>query len=330
MTAVVEGEIDQNSKAVMATYEKKSFGKEEWQEHVRSTQLPAAGEPSVPLLLLNYFVCMAFEESSVRMARELGYVKSNREAEEFNELYRIRERSHIGWLIKRGRVAEAMERISEVFGTEVLEGDEGGQEEDLHFKLLLLNLTEMIRQHRSQPEGPSHEFILKLVEYSQQKLAIKAASSRSHMQELELVMTLLLVPHDGEVSKLPRSLRGLYSLPLRAQVAEMVNRRLLRSMHTRVANGKYPDLIGGMDSGRYTGVLRVRPKEDIATELTTHRLGGLRDDGNGDWGSLAKMLGGEDDGEDKFEARLVQVMKLWAWCENQLHGGGIGVPRVEA
>lgn len=321
-------------------YERKSFSREEWQENVGKNQLPASGEPSVPHLLLNYFVSMAFEESSVRMARELGYISNNREAEEFNELYRVRERAHIISLIKSGRVAEAMERISEVFGTEVLEDESG--EEDLHFKLLLLNLTEMIREHRqASPNGEedSHDFILRLVEYSQQKLAIKAASSKTHMQELELVMTLLLVPQDGEVNRLPRSLKGLYSLPLRAQVAEMVNRRLLKSMHSHVAEGKYPDLVGGTggNSGtRYTGILRARPREDIAKELTTHRLGEVRDESNashndgGDWASTTKLLGGEEEGEQRFEARLIQVMKLWAWCENQLHGGDIGVPRVES
>lgn len=322
-----------------SSYERKSFSREEWNENVDKVQLPASGEPSVPQLLLNYFVSMAFEESSVRMARELGYVKSNREAEEFNELYRIKERAHITSLIKSGRVAEAMERISQVFGTEVLE--DGSGEEDLHFKLLLLNLTEMIREHRRKPRNAnedSHEFILKLVEYSQQKLAVKAASSKTHMQELELVMTLLLVPHDDEVSKLPRSLKGLYSLPIRAQVAEMVNRRLLKSIHVHVAEGKYPDLIGGSTSdSNYNGILRVRPREDIAKELTSHRLGEIRDENSasrneydGDWASTARLLDGEDEGEQKFEARLVQVMKLWAWCENQLHGSGIGVPRVES
>lgn len=324
-----------------SSYERKSFSRDEWKENVDKNQLPVSGEPSVPHLLLNYFVSMAFEESSVRMARELGYISNNREAEEFNELYRVRERAHIISLIKSGRVAEAMEKISEVFGTEVLEDESG--EEDLHFKLLLLNLTEMIREHRQAPpknDEDSHEFILRLVEYSQQKLAIKAASSKTHMQELELVMTLLLVPHEGEVNKLPRSLKSLYSLPLRAQVAEMVNRRLLKSMHSHVAEGKYPDLVGGTGRNsdcRYTGVLRVRPREDIAKELSTHRLGELRDENNNshnngsdDWASTTKLLGSEDEGEQRFEARLIQVMKLWAWCENQLHGGDIGVPRVEA
>lgn len=325
-----------------SSYERKSFSREEWNEVVKKNELPGGGEPSVPYLLLNYFVSMAFEESSVRMARELGYVSNNKEAEEFNGLYRIRERAHIISLIKSGRVAEAMERISEIFGTEVLEDESG--EEDLHFKLLLLNLTEMIREHRQSShngEGDSHEFILKLVEYSQQKLAMKAASSKTHMQELELVMTLLLVPHGGEVNKLPRSLKSLYSLPLRAQVAEMVNRRLLKSMHSYVAEGKYPDLIGGSRSNsyggsHYTNVLHVRPREDIAKELTTHRLGEVKDETNNshndgtDWESTTKLLGGEEEGEQRFEARLIQVMKLWAWCENQLHGGDIGVPRVES
>ena len=33
--------------------------------------------------------------------------------------------------------------------------------------------------------------------------------------------------------------------------------------------------------------------------------------------------------EFPYEPRLTQIMKLWCWCENQLHHNQIGVPRVE-
>ena len=109
-------------------YEKKSFTKEEWNDQVMRSTLPMlssdmyssslgvspapaskdslspqnSAEPSIPKLLLKYFVCMANEEASIRMARELGYIKSNKDAQEFNSLYKICERAHITELIKKG------------------------------------------------------------------------------------------------------------------------------------------------------------------------------------------------------------------------------------
>lgn len=417
-------------------YEKKSFTREEWNEQIAGSTVPMLGdlysngrgsgfasngipngaenisaktsvEPSIPKLLLNYFVCMAYEESSIRMARELGYVKSNKDVKEFNDLYKIKERAHISELIKKGKVSDAMEEINSIFGIEVLEcGDMGAlsngdsisdaavrssratsnSREDLHFKLLLLNLIEMIRTHDQEcsklgRRDDSDEFILKLIEYSQEKLALKAASNKSYMTDLELVMTLLLFPMSENANlRLPKSLKNLYSLSLRSNIANLVNRKLLRHIHPQVAsesmkNGKYPDLIGsnnditGKQFSHYSEMLMVRPKEDIAQNLTTESLAELRDNPEGilrssvtsvseDWSRTADMIkeqqeqtvkekkqGGKnsdqasdmgnpssddfDVSEYQYEAKLVQVMKLWAWCENQLHNNDIGVPRVE-
>lgn len=417
-------------------YEKKSFTREEWNDQIAGSTMPMLGdlynngrgtgfvsnatsngtdnisartsvEPSIPKLLLNYFVCMAYEESSIRMARELGYVKSNKDVKEFNDLYKIRERAHISELIKKGKVSDAMEEINTIFGIEVLEcGDMGASsngdrisdasvrnyrassnsKEDLHFKLLLLNLIEMIRTHDQEcsklgRRDDSDEFILKLIEYSQEKLALKAASNKSYMTDLELVMTLLLFPMTENANvRLPKSLKNLYSLSLRSNIANLVNRKLLRNIHPQVANesmknGKYPDLIGSNDGitgkqfSHYNEMLMVRPKEDIAQNLTTESLAELRDNPEGilrssvtsvseDWSRTAEMIkeqqqqrvkekqqGGKnsdqvsdmgnpspddfDVSEYQYEAKLVQVMKLWAWCENQLHNNDIGVPRVE-
>lgn len=399
-------------------YEKKSFNKEEWADQVAASSAPLLGdlsagvagipsakgqedaktsaEPSIPKVLLNYFVCMAYEESSIRMARELGYVKSNKDAQEFNDLYKIRERAHISELLKSGKVSEAMEEINRIFGIEVLECGMAGSwnynggatdgsvngnssksngKEDLHFKLLLLNLIEMIRTHdrQSSEQDPEDDFVLKLIEYSQEKLALKAASNKSYMAELELVMTLLLFPKNGSTKvKLPKSLKNLYSLSLRSNIADLVNRKLLRCLHPQVANHasqnpKFPDLIGfgsgiiGKQYSHYNEMVVVRPKEDIAQNLTSDKLADIKDcadsrlrssvtSASDDWSRTTNMIKEQQANELKksdsnaerslvddfnlseyqYEAKLVQIMKLWAWCENQLHNNDIGAPRVES
>lgn len=354
-------------------------------------------EPSIPKLLLNYFVCMPYEEASVRMARELGYVKTNKDAIEFNNLYKIGERAYIVELIKKGNISEAMEEINSTFGIEVLErnsdlgsrsGTTGNYEsstrslsnsnngkEDLHFKLLLLNLIEMIRAHdkekrTNESAEDSDEFVLKLIQYSQEKLALKASSNRSYMAEVELVMTLLLFPMDNKFKiKKPKSLKNLYSLSLRTKIADLVNRKILSHIHSEVEarcakDNKFPNLIGSdkgiinKQSSAISEVLMVRPKEDIGLNLKTEKVADIRDSPDGvlksspsvseDWANTVDMiktgqkssksvsgLSDSDPSVDDFdlseyqyEPRLVQVMKLWAWCENQLHNNDIGVPRV--
>lgn len=369
-----------------SSYERKSFTKQEWHDFVMDSSLlhsmrdilnnDSVIEPSIPNLLLNYFVVMAYEESSLLMARELGIVNSAEEENEFNSLHMIHERAHIRELIKNGEIIKAMETINDKFGVETLENIDSMcmsgcgrtlQDEDLHFKLTLLSLIEMIRVHHQDPlkcEEKSNEFILQLIEYSQEKLAMKASSNRSYMKELELVMTLLLFPmetmkdHEGNKIKIPKSLERLYSLSLRSKIAELVNRKLLQKIYPQVAMRSfqigYPDILGNnicsKNVRRLVVLLKSQSNEAMKNDFTRDSLAGLKDfpesslgknfwSGN-HWPSTSRMLSeqtlknNESDMEEvpqmEYQVRLVQVMKLWAWCENQLHINDIGVPRIES
>ncbi|SCV05231.1 LANO_0H02938g1_1 [Lachancea nothofagi CBS 11611] len=377
------------------TYEKKSFSRQEWKEYVLDSAIPfdvagASGdlhgsptsqlkrscpEPSLTHLLLNYFVVMSYEESSIRMAKELGYIRSNKDAASFNKIYKIRERAHVRELIKGGQILEAIEEIYTEFGVQVLEDSSTSasenkttDEDDLHFKLLLLNLIEMIRKHHQSGATPeeSSGFILELIEYSQERLALKADSNKQYMKELELVMTLLLFPMEqsstnGSTLVLPKSLRNLYSLSLRTKIADLVNRKLLESMQSQVSsstsNGAFPDLIGfkvthqGRDN--YNGLFQASNKEDAGFESASTKPSETQENfkrpttgkpwQNNAWKTTSDLIkdqeqesyddsGANSPGAHKkieYEAKLNQVMKLWAWCENQLHNCGVGVPRVE-
>ncbi|CEP61007.1 glucose-induced degradation complex subunit GID8 LALA0_S02e04654g [Lachancea lanzarotensis] len=380
---------------VKDTYDRKTFSRQEWKEYVLESALPfdvvgsgrnfAAGsdstakrtclEPSIAPLLLNYFVVMSYEESSVRMARELGYVRNNKDASTFNRIYKIKERARVRELIKAGKILEAIEQIYTEFGVQVLEKasisiEDGSKtndddDDDLHFKLLLLNLIEMIRRHHQSGASPeeSNEFILELIEYSQERLALKADSNTQYMKELELVMTLLLFPMENSSEKgvnmaLPKSLRNLYSLSLRTKIADLVNRKLLESMHPQISaateDGKFPDLIGfntsHQDANNYNGMFLSTVDEDAGFDIPSNEdsnhLGSTSQTSfeqkpwqQSSWKTTSRLLqqreqefeGTSTDNykHAKYEARLNQVMKLWAWCENQLHHCGVGVPRVE-
>ena len=384
----------------------------------------AANEPSIPGLLLNYFVTMGYAGASLEMARELGLVVTDEDAIAFNEVYKVRERAEISKLIRSGNIGAAIEKIIEVFGVDVLEelDDEtdtrffGGiarhRSGDLHFKLLLMNLIEKIRAHHKtiSEHGESstisdQSFILDIIKYSQEKLAARAASNPKYMKDMELIMTLLLLPPGYDIRQLPASIRQLYSVSLRTRIADQVNKRLLDHIYPNIANQRrFPDLICpstvdrraiNQTSTRSAPILRTdlqslsqsgnsehspvmgagasgrNPPEPQLLSRTSRgsywarsvaslrgnetgemkeSIGGKEKEGEQEQGraqhdvdtdsddeneedsnEAANFLGTKDiDSNDLlYEANLVQVMKLWSWCENQLHSKGIGVPRVE-
>ncbi|CCD26462.1 glucose-induced degradation complex subunit GID8 NDAI_0H02880 [Naumovozyma dairenensis CBS 421] len=410
-------------------------------------------EISMSKLLLNYFISLAYEESSIRMAKELGFVKNNKDAIEFNQLYKITERHRIMKLIKLGQILKAINLITSVFGISILENSteqqqEGNDGDDLHFNLLLLNLIEMIRSnHQSKKsaaaadddDDANNDFILKLIQYSKENLAIKASTNKYHMEQLELVITLLLFPNDDESNeifskKLPRPLKNLYSLSLRSKIANLLNKKLLNCIHSNVSNqNKFPDLLNlkqfnefgnaansntsnqnkillDEDNDLITQSKNTRMKnskknshrhhqhdhEDRNDEaeieieeeekddetkkentdtvnssisgniiesndfprqssLTSNKLSdfeindNLNDSSSNYWNETKKILKQDDNNISKdidrnkvgnqgasslsyslsYEPNLIQLIKLWAWCENQLHANDIGVPRVE-
>ncbi|CAI4048403.1 hypothetical protein SKDZ_13G2610 [Saccharomyces kudriavzevii ZP591] len=429
------------------TYGKKCFTREEWKEQVAkysvmgelyanktihyplkiqpnsiggaegegfSTIQTTPIEPTLPRLLLNYFVSMAYEDSSVRMAKELGFIRNNKDIALFNDLYKIKERFHIKRLIKLGHINKAMDEINSIFGLEVLEETfnatrndadrtEKQQQQqqqqfdidgDLHFKLLLLNLIEMIRNHHQQKDvsGDSNDFILNLIEYSQKKLAVKASSNIKKMQELELAMTLLLFPLsdatiDSDSIKLPKSLQNLYSISLRSKIANLVNEKLLKFIHPKIQfeishnNSKFSDLLNSdkkiitqnftvynndlVNGSNGTKINHISSDQPINEKMASNEAASAGNpvwlkqrDGNVDtsstatifqnlenknyWNQTSELLTSSDaktkdshqfnnyySSEFPYEPRLTQIMKLWSWCENQLHHNQIGVPRVE-
>lgn len=311
-----------------------------------------------------------------------------------------------------------MDEINSIFGLEVLEetfnateSDAGGTENeqqqqfdidgDLHFKLLLLNLIEMIRNHHEQKSGSadSNDFILNLIQYSQNKLAIKASSSIKKMQELELAMTLLLFPLSDSVGssssststsiKLPKSLQNLYSITLRAKIANLVNEKLLKFIHPKIQfeihnnNSKFPDLLNSdkkivtqnftvynnnlISGSNGTKINYISSDQPISTKMTNAETTATsssvwlnhQDSSRGTktsattfknlenknyWNQASELLTANaassaktkdlqfnnySSSEFPYEPRLTQIMKLWSWCENQLHRNQIGVPRME-
>ena len=85
--------------------------------------------------------------------------------------------------------------------------------------MLRLQLVELIRKCNDDDITPALTF-------ASSQLAPRAATNQEFLKDLELTMTLLIVPHDN----LPTQLQELLEPKLRAYVADRVNQAILSSL----------------------------------------------------------------------------------------------------
>ncbi|KAG0659854.1 hypothetical protein C6P44_003458 [Monosporozyma unispora] len=314
-------------------------------------------ERSLPILLLNYFIIYGYEEASIRMAKELNIIQNNLDITHFNQLFMIKERNQIKNLILSGKITQAITHIDELFGLTILQDHE---DEDLYFKLTLLNLIEMIR-NKSYGDD-----ISKLIQYTRTHLAAKASQSRQYMSNLQSVISLLMLTAASttplDIKSLPTNLQNLYSIKLRNKLAHSINMKFLQVINIKVSNQtKFPNLIlSGHDSilspnnnnnnNSLKHILKHGKEQmegednfinDKSPSVVSESYNPTITDRNKYWQETKKYLnlnGNEsinnttnDDNLDNspFEAKLVQLMKLWIYSENELHSKGYGIPRVE-
>lgn len=143
----------------------------------------------------------------------------------------INERREIKYLILRGVITDAIRKISQYFPS-VLDSNNL-----LHFRLLRLNLIEMIRTHKlNNPDGNTEierQFLNDILKFVRQNLINKVTKSFKLLKELEITMSLLCFNFDPNVKSiedqkdLPEELRSLFDLSLRTQCYRLVNRAIL-------------------------------------------------------------------------------------------------------
>ncbi|KAK6199513.1 CTLH/CRA C-terminal to lish motif domain-containing protein [Scheffersomyces amazonensis] len=143
----------------------------------------------------------------------------------------ISQRKEIKLLILKGSITEAIKKISEYFPT-ILDTNNL-----LHFKLLRLNLIEMIRDHKLnaniKDESDESIFLNSILTFVRENLINKVSNSFKLLKELEITMSLLCFNFDPTVQNiedqkdLPEELRMLFDLSLRNQCYRLVNKSIL-------------------------------------------------------------------------------------------------------
>lgn len=159
----------------------------------------------------------------------------------------IEKRKVIKYLILKGDITQAILLINTHFPT-VLDSNNL-----LLFKLLRLNLIEMIRNHKydlsaSNTENPDAEkqFLNEILLFVRENLISKVTHSHELLKELEMTMSLLCFNFDptqpiDKMHDLPEELRQLFDLSLRTECYRVVNKAIL-------------DLKKSLDVQQYKGI----------------------------------------------------------------------------
>lgn len=183
----------------------------------------------------------------------------------------IRQRKKIKNSILEGNITGAIQEIIDHFPT-VLDSNNL-----LHFKLLKLNLIEMIRSHKLNPHitpDQEREFLDKVLLFVRENLINKVSNSGSLLKELEVTMSLLCFdfPVDG-LETLPNELRSLLDISLRKDCWKLVNLVILNlgtsDLESRLTTlSTYPQF----DFSNYKSVILQSMPRGNGVDLSLHYL----------------------------------------------------------
>ncbi|EGV63975.1 hypothetical protein PSN45_003947 [Yamadazyma tenuis] len=259
----------------------------------------------------------------------------------------INERKEIKYLILTGSITTAIEKISEFFPS-VLDSNNL-----LHFKLLRLNLIEMIRSHKLTNPNTSGDmekkFLGDILGFVRTNLVNKVTRSYKLLKELEITMSLLCFNFDPSLGSvehqkdLPEELRSLFDLSLRTQCYKLVNRAILNMNKPSTESyndldsitedqARYEQLNASIGSNGYA--VKHIAKDDLEAYLdqdsdSNSDLESV-DDETDEMGPVSSKTEGnsiqdealEDEANKlqtlEFESKLERVVKLWALTEHRM------------
>lgn len=160
----------------------------------------------------------------------------------------IDKRKKIKYLILKGDITQAIHVISTYFPT-VLDCNNL-----LLFKLLRLNLIEMIRDHKFETENlkkdaaeAEKQFLDDILLFVRENLVNKVTHSYELLKELEMTMSLLCFNFNPrkpieELNDLPEELGQLFDLSLRNECYRVVNRIILDLEYLELDTQQYKGL----------------------------------------------------------------------------------------
>lgn len=244
----------------------------------------------------------------------------------------IQKRKQIKYLILKGDITLAIAAISTHFPT-VLDSNNL-----LLFKLLRLNLIEMIRAHKlkmsyleQEDAAAERQFLDDVLMFVRKNLISKVTQSYDLIKELEMTMSLLCFNFDPrrpiqELSDLPEDLKQLFDLSLRADCYKVVNRVILDLENAEQDSLQYKRReFATFDASKLANMDApppLKPREDIDME-DTDASRDLDDVIPKDFPEKDSVLApstskSSDELPGQLDSRLETIAKLWVMTERVL------------
>ena len=272
-------------------------------------------------LVLNYLIFEGYESSTVKFAKEIGIDLNNKgtkqddDEDEVNPLQKnllmginsIKIRNEIKLNILNGEVQLAINKLNLNY-PDLLE-----QNNFLHFKLLLLNLIEMIRNNNDDSKNDDNNqelFVMNIIKFAQDKLTNKAIKNVKFMEELELTMTLLLYSNNKDL--LPAKLNELFEFKLRRDIADLVNKSILVKDSNNLIDLNYKK--------KFYEVKHEDNDNNNSNNEVNNDADEISIDDNDE----------DDDGLNShiIDSNLKKMIKLWIWSENKAFDKNLEYPRL--
>lgn len=240
----------------------------------------------------------------------------------------IHQRRQIKLHILKGDVTEAIRKINDYFPA-ILDTNNL-----LYFKLLRLNLIEMIRAHKLDDTVTSDKeklFLNQVLTFVRENMINKVIHLTKLLHELEITMSLLCFNFDPAIKDieqqkdLPLELRSLFNLSLRNECYALVNQAILslereplagcctalnqplnlvkfdvQQLH-RVSSDALVDDDDALEEDFKFGVLATTKLNDSVTDF----------DGDSD-DNLGRLH------DSQLESKLKKILKLWTITEQRL------------
>lgn len=241
-----------------------------------------------------------------------------------NGISTIDKRKQIKYLILKGEITTAIDEISANFPS-VLDSNNF-----LFFKLLRLNLIEMIREHNYGDPNPTADieqvFLEKVITFVRENMVAKVFHSTELLKELEITMSLLCFDFDPEkqvteMRNLPDQLKKLFDVSLRSECYRAVNKAILELEYSV----QQPPQYQGMSFKDFSGeTLRKLPLAVSYEDL------GDQEDSLADVEKLVNLISSEEPkgnspttdetkvSPEELTSQLERIAALWIATENKM------------
>lgn len=320
-------------------------------------------KPPLNELILNYLIVEGYESSALRFAQEIGFDfkdQGHHNKSITNGLQSIKQRNEIKKLLNGGEIALIIDKLNEYYPF-LLENNDL-----LYFKILLLNLVEVIKKHRKELDEeakPRKKLISepkkkrRLSSFGEKKSRRKSSvvsklSAKELRKEQEFFSTIISFVKDKLFNKAVKNKAFLQELELamclllfdfddfQTEEAQYLPKELLNLVNSKSLKLEVFNLINNSILNYNSRFLQVSKQaateheKEVETNVVFYDTDSDSDQEKDEF--IQEAYSEEKQEDDQLEgflnnsvnSKFKQLLNLWVWSENVLNQAGEADIRV--